>query len=468
MKIRLKSITSKILISYLIVVICSTVVTTLSFHSILYRDLERRVRAGLFRQAREMSFLIQHDGLDLSIPAEIPHHKSSLGLFSDQALESQYIITDFQGLIVYSTFPDKFPPGKYIQDLPANLDLEYVTEDGQFNLPASGAYLGVKTPIGLADDQRGNIIVFTEVSALEALNREILWLLLKSLFIAIAIAVPLALILGRYLVKPINSLRDYARAIAGRRFDVRLKLNSDDELADLAGTFNEMAAQLEHYDLSTRRFYQGASHELKTPLMSIQGFTEGIRDGVFKDEQADRALEMISKECQRLKTIVDEMISASKQQVRAENYRLLPCDLRKILDEVAGSLQGYAMEEKVRIDIDTPARIQVIGDPEKLRRLLGNLVTNAIRHARSHVILQGRPEDDGSTAVIVVQDDGKGFSSEDLTHAFDFMYKGPDGSTGLGLSISRIIVEEMNGAIKIGNNPSGGGMVEVSLPFNLS
>ncbi|HWP96925.1 MAG TPA: HAMP domain-containing sensor histidine kinase [Syntrophomonadaceae bacterium] len=468
MKIRIKSITSKILISYLVVVICSTAITTFSFHSILFSDLERRVRSGLFRQARDMSFSIQHEGSGLITLAEVPHRKSSPGLFPDQTLESQYIVTDPKGIIVYSTVPEQFPVEQDIQKLAANQQLNYLSEDSKITIPANGSFMAVQVPIGLGEDYRGTVISFAEVSALEALNRDILFILLKSLFIAIAIAIPLALLLGRYLVKPLNSLRDYAKAIARRRFDVRLHLKSDDEFSELASTFNEMAVQLERYDLSTRRFYQSASHELKTPLMSIQGFTEGIRDGVFSGEQAERALEMIAKECQRLKAIVDEMIDVNKQQAQEVSYNLLPCDLKQILVEVAESLQGYAIEGKVQIDVNVPDEIRVIGDPEKLRRLFGNLVTNAIRHARSQVTLRGTSKDVGSSISIVVQDDGKGFSQEDLAHAFDFMYKGPDGSTGLGLSISQIIVEELNGTIHVGNGASGGGMVEVTLPFNLS
>lgn len=450
------------------VVICSTAVTTFSFHSILFNDLERRVRSGLFRQARDMSFTIQHDGSVLAIQTDVPHRRSSTGLLPDQTVESQYIVTDRQGIILYSTVPDQFPINQNIQKLPANLRLNFLSENSQMTLPPNGSLMAVQVPIGLGEDNLGTVIVFAEVNALEALNQDILIILLKSVFIAIAIAIPLALLLGRYLVKPLNSLRDYAKAIARRRFDVRLTLRSDDEFAELANTFNEMAVQLERYDLSTRRFYQSASHELKTPLMSIQGFTEGIRDGVFSGEQAERALEMISKECQRLKTIVDEMIDVNKQQAQGAGYNLMPCDIKEILDEVAESLQGYAVEENIQVNVDTPTEIQVIGDPEKLRRLFGNLVTNAIRHAHSQVTLLGTAKDEGSRVLIIVQDDGKGFSQEDLAHAFDFMYKGPDGSTGLGLSISQIIVEELNGTIQVGNRASGGGQVEVTLPFNLS
>lgn len=467
MKIKFKSITSKILITYLVVVVCSTVVTTLSFHSILYDDLEKRARSGLIRQAGEMAALLSIDNPEYKIPLVRPAHKQYSVFIYGRPVESDYLVINFAGQIESSSLPDKYPIGKSLKELPLELNFNQ-SEDRHFKVKQNGSLLVVKAPIGKPGEEKGAVITFAEISALEALNREILLLLLKSLFIATAIAIPLALLLGRYLIKPLHSLQDYAKAVARRRFDVRIDIKSDDELSELAHTFNEMASQLERYDISRHRFFQSASHELKTPLMSIQGFAEGIRDGVFSGEQANHALDVITKECQRLKSIVEEMIDITKLQSPGESYNLSNCDLTQIIDEVIDSLSGYAVEQKVEINTDCPSGLIVLGDPEKLRRLLGNLLTNAIRHAKSRVMVSGMAPEDSNDISILVKDDGQGFSPQDLEHAFDHFYKGPDGSTGLGLSIARIIVEEQNGIIKVSNDPSGGGIVEVNLPFNLS
>ncbi|NPV92751.1 MAG: HAMP domain-containing histidine kinase [Firmicutes bacterium] len=469
--IKLKSITSKILVSYLVVVICSTTITAFSFKSILYGDLIRRAQAGLSRQAWEISMVLRKDPSDLKISQETLQRRPISVFFASRPIESECVVTDAQGIVVYSSLPETYPVGKKPDDLTARIIVEDRASDPNAPIITTrthrkGEPLYAWAPIGGPGEFKGVVFTIAQEKGLEAFNQDILLLLLKSLLIAGVIAIPVALLFGRYLTKPLNTLKEYAKAVARRRFDVRVDLKSDDELAELANTFNDMAAQLERYDVSMRRFFQGASHEIKTPLMSIQGYAEGIRDGVFIGEKSEQALEIIGKECQRLKSLVDEMINITKLQSPGETYTLKPIDLRPVLAEVVESLQGYAAEEEVRVSLELPAEIRLIGDQEKLRRLFGNLLVNAIRHARSMVQVKGRVSDRTREISIVVEDDGTGFSQNDLEHAFDYFYRGANGSTGLGLAIARLIVEEHNGSIKVENTSAGGAQAEVTLPLN--
>ncbi|MDH7479415.1 MAG: HAMP domain-containing sensor histidine kinase [Syntrophomonadaceae bacterium] len=461
--IRIKSITGKILISYLVVVICSTAITALSFRSIMYRDIENRVKRDLTRQAVEIAMFLKREKTSLVMPQEIERPlRRPMSFFFAGRLDSEYVVADSQGIILFSSLPEQFPAGRRLEELPAKLYTE-TSENGEINICRRGPFLTVQVPIGAAGEASGSVFAFAQVSELEALNKDILFILFKSLLVAIVIAVPIALLFARYLIKPLNALREYARAVAKRRFDLRLEIKSDDELAELASTFNDMAAQLERYDISIRRFFQGASHELKTPLMSIQGYAEGIRDGVFNGDQLNRALDIIAKECQRLKSIVDEMIHLTRSQGPGETYSFLPQDLKTILDEVVESLGGYALEKQVAVDVLGDS-IKIIGDREKLRRLFGNLLANAVRHAKKRVTVRTQLTDSNRNLKISIQDDGEGFSAQDLEHAFDYFYKGPNGSTGLGLAIARLIAEEHGGTIAVSNAPEGGAVVEVTFP----
>ena len=160
------------------------------------------------------------------------------------------------------------------------------------------------------------------------------------------------------------------------------------------------------------------------------------------------------------------MINLTRQERAGESRYLEPCDIGQIAQEAVETMQGYAVEKKVQVTTDIPAELKVVGDPEKLRRLFGNLLNNAIRHASSRVSIQGRSAPDSRSAILIsIQDDGKGFSEQDLEHAFDYLYKGADGSTGLGLSIARLIVDELNGAISLRNAEDGGGLVEIVFTY---
>jgi len=464
--IKLKSITSKILISYLIVVIFSTAVSALSFRSMIKGHMERKVRFGLERKASEIASIYrnnggQHNDMTLKI---VPPPVFAIPL-TGWSLDSEYLVTDSQGKVVVTSLPNQFPAGKRLNELLPSFRPELPPKKDNIFVKRHEAFLAVPVPIRGPHEPGGMVLSFARVSAIDALNRDILLLLIKSMLLAFAVAVPVALILARYLLRPLIALREYAKAVSRRRFDLRLEIKTDDELGEVVNAFNEMANRLEGYDVSMRRFLQSASHELKTPLMSIQGYAEGIRDGVFTGNELGHALEVISRESQRLKSIVDELIYVSQLENPGEDYNLTPLNLSQLLMEVVDSLGGYAAEKKVQISVDVPAGMEVVGDQEKLHRLFGNILANAIRHAVGKITIQANEVPDSIYGRILFLDDGEGFSSKDLEHAFDYFYRGPHGSTGLGLSIARIIADEHNGKITIYNNAQGGAVAEVTLPL---
>lgn len=464
--IKFNSITSRILLTYFIVVLCSIAITALAFHSIMYKDLERRAVMGLSKQSKTIAMALAIHSPELGLPQERLGQQQISLFFSGRPVESDYLITNPQKIIIYSS-SDKYTVGTNFMEVLPKWGIVSPPDQAAFHIYQSGTFIAVQEHIvPKGGNIKGSVITFAEISALEALNRDIIALLFKSLVIAMAVAIPVALLLSRQIIKPINSLREYAKAIAQRRFDVRLDPKSDDELSELAQTFNEMAVQLERYDSGFRHFFQSTSHELKTPLMSIQGYAEGIRDGILTGPQAAQGLEVISRECQRLKSIVDEMINITRFQFSEGKNTLQHCNLGQILATTMESLNGYAAENAVTVTADIPV-LEIISDPEQLRRLFGNILANAIRHAQTQVWVKARILPDKSVN-IHIEDDGPGFTAQDLKHAFDYFYKGPQGHTGLGLSIAKIIVESQHGEISLGNRPEGGAIVEITLPFSAS
>lgn len=464
--IRFHSITSRILSTYFVVVLCSIVITALAFHSILYNDLERRTVMGLSRQSKDIAAGLARHNPNLDLSVERTNQQQISVFFSGPPIVSQYLIANPERVIIYSS-SDQFAVGDNLTEVLPKWDNDAAPDHVPFRVFRSGTFIAVEDNVVSRDGAiEGSVVAFSDISTLKTLNRDILALLFKSLVIALAVAIPVALLLSRQLIKPINSLREYTRAIAQRRFEVRLETNSADELAELAHNFNEMAVQLERYDAGFRHFFQSTSHELKTPLMSIQGYAEGIRDGIFVGAQAEQGLEVISRECQRLKGIVEEMINITRYQFTEGKDRLEQCAVEQVMSDTIESLHGYAAENAVTVTADLPA-VEIISNSEQLRRLFGNILANGIRHATSQVIVKVRILSH-KCVEISVADDGPGFTAQDLEHAFDYFYKGPQGHTGLGLSIAKIIVEAQRGEIKIMNRPEGGASVQITLPFSAS
>ncbi|MDD4169617.1 MAG: HAMP domain-containing sensor histidine kinase [Desulfotomaculaceae bacterium] len=447
-----KSISTKILISYLSVVVFTFLVTALAFYPILVGVLERRAEIGLQKQAWEIAYTLGAGAL----PPDEVETSSTIPLLG-RAVESGYLWIDPQDTIIFSSHPQHFPVGLAISQLPESLREDRAFDRSQANIFKNDSYLIAEVPVSIG----GTVLTFLSISTLQAMYRETLQVIFGSLLVALIMALLIAFFLISYLVKPLRSLEDYARAVGNRQFDRRLKVNSYDELDQLATAFNEMTARLKSYDESRRRFFQNASHELKTPLMSINGYAEGIRDGLFTGPDLDKAIDIIRKESMHLKNVVENMIDITTLE-QPHNRYLLPHDLSYIMKQVMETVGGYALEQDVLIELEIPPRTWVIGDWDQLHSLFANLLSNAIRHATSKVTVHANLVNGNN--IIKVEDDGAGFSPKDLSHAFDYFYTGVKSGSGLGLTIVHKIVAEHAGTIKIFNAAQGGAVVEIFLP----
>ena len=452
--VKLKSISTKILISYLTVVVFTFLVTALAFYPILVGVLERRAEIGLERQAWEIAYTIGSSSLPLQ-----GHNLPLTILLLGRSVESDYLWIDSQDTITFSSRPEQFPVGQSLARLPETLREDKTFDKNRANIFNNDSYLSAEVPAGAGD----TVLTFVSINTLQSVFRETLLMIFGSLLAALTMALMLAFFLIRYLVRPLRSLEDYARAVGNRQFDTRLEVKSDDELAKLAIAFNQMADRLKSYDEGMRRFFQNASHEMKTPLMSINGYAEGIRDGVFTGPSLDNAIEIIHKESLRLRNVVENMIDITILE-QPHNTYFLPNDLCYIMEQVMETVGGYALDRKVRIISEIQAGTWVIGDWEQLHSLFVNLLSNAIRHARSCVVVHCSLIDDETKVLVMVQDDGAGFTAKDLEHAFDYFYTGVKTGSGLGMTIVQKIVAEHTGTIKIYNADPSGAIVEIVLP----
>jgi len=450
--VKWKSISTKMLISYLSVVVFTFLVTALAFYPILVGVLERRAEIGLEKQAWEIAYTLGAD----SIPPEEPQPPLTI-LLLGRAVESNFLWLDAQDRVRFSSLPIVFPVGESAAQLPEMLRQATAFNRSQVNIFKNEQYLVA----GVPERSGGAVLTFISISTLNAVYRETLMMIFGSLLAALSMALIIAFFLIRHLVKPLRAVEDYAFAVGNRQFDRRLEVDSYDELTRLAIAFNEMADRLKRYDESRRRFFQNASHELKTPLMSINGYAEGIRDNLFIGPELDQALAIIHKESLRLRNVVENMIDITILEQPHEHY-LLPHELGYIMEQVLESVGGYALERGVLIETEIPPHTSVIGDWEQLHSLFVNLLSNGIRHASSKVTVQVTSIEGAN--LIRVADDGAGFTPADLEHAFDYFYAGDKLGSGLGLTIVQKIVAEHAGSVKIFNAVRGGAVVELVLP----
>jgi two-component system, OmpR family, sensor histidine kinase SaeS len=227
---------------------------------------------------------------------------------------------------------------------------------------------------------------------------------------------------------------------------------------------HESLQKLELMEKTRRELIANVSHDLRTPIASIQSFVEALDDGVIDDyETSRRYLKTIHREVRRLSSLIDDLFELSKLEAGQQSYHPVPSHIDQLIIEVLESYSVRIQEKKLNVQVsvadDTPVLFIM---PDKIARVLSNLVDNAIRHAPKHsdLRIEVKRSTDGNDVEVSVTDEGEGVSMEDAERVFERFYRidksrnRESGGSGLGLAIARSLVELHGGKIGV-RLPSG-------------
>ena len=319
-------------------------------------------------------------------------------------------------------------------------------------------------------------LVATDTVDTRALRRATPLLILAAL-VVLGIAILVSIWLARRLTRPISEIERAASQLASGDLSARAEVpeSTDDELAALAATLNEMAAQLEQARGGERAFLLSISHDLRTPLTSIRGYAEALADGVVDPDDAAarrRAAEVIAAEARRLERLVIDLLDLSRLDSRQFSLRSRPGDATEIVRDAAEAFVPKALDLGIELAIASGLSVPVDLDPERLGQIVANLVENALKYATSKVEVYCAPHERTHVA-IVVTDDGPGIPTDDLGRVFDRLYTvrsspGRAVGTGLGLAIVRELATAMGGQAWVDAAPGGGSRFVVSLPTRVA
>jgi signal transduction histidine kinase len=283
------------------------------------------------------------------------------------------------------------------------------------------------------------------------------WRLLLGTGLAMGIAAVVGWLLAGRLTAPLRRLAGAARQLGAGQLATRVEVDGDDEVAEVGTAFNEMAADLEQSQGEQRAFLASVSHELKTPLTAVQGYSEALLDGTVSDPPArQRTLERIHGETLRLARLVQDLIDLARLGRGQFAVNPVDADTSTVLREAVAvsaeraRAQGVSVEQRVP---DQPLLAHV--DPGRLRQVLDNLLDNAIRSSPAglQVLVAARPLSGGWVEVAVV-DRGPGIAAEDLPRAFDrgYLWSRYRGTrtvgSGLGLAIVKALCDAMGVAVR--------------------
>jgi signal transduction histidine kinase len=277
-----------------------------------------------------------------------------------------------------------------------------------------------------------------------------------------------AFALSRSLSRRLEPLRGAASSFAGGDLEARAPEGGPRELSELAASFNAMAERIaELFDARTQ-LVAWASHDLRTPLASIQAMLEALEDGLAEPE---RYLPALREQVERLGMLVDDLFELARIDAGALTLELREASLSGLVDSCLRGLEAEAKARRVSLGATVGEGVTVLCAPEKIERVLFNLLTNALRHTPSDGTIAVRAERRPQEVEVMVEDTGDGLEPEAISRMFERFWRGDRARTtadgagaGLGLAIARGLVEAHGGRIWAASRPEGGTRVSFTLP----
>lgn len=276
-------------------------------------------------------------------------------------------------------------------------------------------------------------------------------------------AVLLSLFFSLYFSRPLKKMKDAVEALAAADFGVRVPVSSGDELGQLGRSFNYMAEALQREEALRRHLTSNIAHELRTPLAVMKATVEAMHDGIISDQQ--RGLENIRAETENLIRLVQGIEDVTKAEASFFTKKnLLQLDLKHFLLRIRERMLPLAGEKGLQMQVSDRGDLLVASDPEKLERIVQNILSNALKYTDNGSITvdYGR---DGKGFFIEVADTGKGIPEERLKDIFKRFYRGEDSDgIGLGLAIVKELVDAMAGTIEVKSTSGKGTTFRIWIP----
>jgi signal transduction histidine kinase len=357
---------------------------------------------------------------------------------------------------------------------------QLTTPDGESVIYVALPTAALRSPAG--GEQRLIVAVTMAQPRAVTFLGDLLVPLLFAGLIAFVISILLAYLIAYSIAKPLQRITLATEEMARGDYDQQLNITSPDEVRRLAASFDVMAQEVKSSRQAQRDFVANVSHELKTPLTSIQGFSQAILDGTARDGEAQRhAAQIINDEAERMTRLVNELLDLAKLDAGQIVMAQEPLDMGQLLRGCVEKLTPQAGQGGVELRLDLEALPPLAGDNDRLAQVFTNLIDNALKHTlqggRVTVAAKGvtsQPARKGDKVVpkveVSVADTGAGIPPEDLSRIFERFYqvdksrRRKDRGAGLGLAIAKEIVEAHGGQIKAESVVGVGTKFTVTLP----
>ena len=311
------------------------------------------------------------------------------------------------------------------------------------------------------------------ISVLNVFRDEFLPLILQGGIFALLLSLVVAFFFSRWIADPLQKVVIAARGMPSAEIKPVEPLGPQ-EVQELTRAFNSMVARVQASQTSQREFVANVSHELKTPLTSVQGFAQALLDGTADtDESRQKAAQVIFSESERMYRMVLDLLDLAKLDAGTADLKMAPLNMRALLNSIQEKFMPQSQRAGVKIETDIPADLPaLIADGDRIAQVFTNLTDNALKFTPrgGSVYLAAFLELD--TIHVTVTDTGAGIPEKDLAHIFQRFYQadparkgGEAHGAGLGLAIAHEIVAAHGGKITVRSQVGTGITMEVILPL---
>lgn len=335
----------------------------------------------------------------------------------------------------------------------------------------SNGYTAARAVTNDAGEAVGTVFATVSADDLQNLYSSLVKMFLIAAILPTCLVIGFAYAASLRLTRPLKSMSEASKAMAKGDFSKRVPVRGNDEIAELARSFNDMCNSLSQLEMMRRSFVANVSHELKTPMTTIAGFVDGILDGTISGDRRDEYLKIVSNEVHRLSRLVQSMLNLSRLESGEQKPNFAENDLSETVISVVLSFERKIEEKGIEIaGLDTmpPAIAEFDGD--LIHQVIYNLVDNAVKFTDNGGTVKFSARNTENAVIFTIRNTGAGIGEEDLPHIFERFYKSDRSrsrvkdSTGLGLYIVKSIVDIHGGKIVVRSKVDAYTEFELTLP----
>lgn len=353
-------------------------------------------------------------------------------------IHGEIIVVNTEGEVSESTGSVRTVPQEYVDEIIQSG--KPLRAKGNFGGAYSSAVFTVGVPINYNGSLVGVMFFNIHMLRIRSTLMNLFSVFLISIIGSMILAFILVYIQAKKISKPIREINIAARDIASGNFSHRVAVSSNDEIGQLASSFNFMADSIEENEKMRSSFVSDVSHELRTPMTSITGFVEGILDGTVPEDKRDYYLNIVLEESVRLTKLVNDLLDMSKMASSEYKLNVSEFDINELIRICIIGLSNKLEEKNLTLNIDFSDEVQkVIADRDAIMRVVINLLDNAIKFSYSNTAIGIKTHTGKSKVNIEIGNFGAGIAGEDLSNVFKRFYKtdkSRNNKSGAGLGLS--------------------------------